>query len=339
MRPEIDKAALLERLGGRRVVASISGGKDSASLGLLLKELGIEFDRVFMDTGWEHPATYAYVLPREAAFGAIAIAWSDWSEERIHRFLDEQERVYGEAPLQKALGPIHHLKPPLAMADLIRSKQMFPSGGGTQFCTLELKVKPMQAYLNARTDAGEDVVNAVGIRRGESVRRADALEWEWSAGFDCEVWRPLVEWTEADVILIHQKHGLRPNPLYLKGATRVGCWPCINANKGDIRLVAEESPERIATIDRLEVELNQAAQKRAAAKDAPAPAVRAWFKQKVGGVSTPVAIRAAVAWSRTSHGGTQFELFAGDPSDAGCMRWGLCERPTHAPTRLSEEGE
>jgi tRNA(Ile)-lysidine synthase TilS/MesJ len=46
---------LLKRLAGRRVVVSVSGGKDSASMCLLLKELGIPFEMVFMDTGWEHP--------------------------------------------------------------------------------------------------------------------------------------------------------------------------------------------------------------------------------------------------------------------------------------------
>src|SRR6185312_16096551 len=65
MSPEI--AALKERIAGRSVVASISGGKDSAAMSLYLHEMGIEHDRVFMDTGWEHPATYEYLageLPR-----------------------------------------------------------------------------------------------------------------------------------------------------------------------------------------------------------------------------------------------------------------------------------
>jgi len=32
-----------------------------------------------------------------------------------------------------------------------------------------------------------------------------------------------------------------------------------------------------------------------------------------------------VEWSRTARGGKQFELFQATESDAGCMRWGLCE--------------
>ena len=35
-------------------------------------------------------------------------------------------------------------------------------------------------------------------------------------------------------------------------------------------------------------------------------------------------IEEVVEWSRTTHGGQQFDLLPPDP-DAGCMRWGLCE--------------
>lgn len=50
-----------EKLADRRVLASISGGKDSAAMTLWLTEQGIEHDRVFLDTGWEHPITYEYL--------------------------------------------------------------------------------------------------------------------------------------------------------------------------------------------------------------------------------------------------------------------------------------
>ena len=56
-----ERAEILTRLNGRRVVASVSGGKDSAAMSLYLHELGIDHDRVFLDTGWEHPDTYEYL--------------------------------------------------------------------------------------------------------------------------------------------------------------------------------------------------------------------------------------------------------------------------------------
>ena len=60
------------RLDSRRIIASVSGGKDSAAMCLHLRELGIPYDAVFMDTGWEHPATYDYLRgPLTGALGPI----------------------------------------------------------------------------------------------------------------------------------------------------------------------------------------------------------------------------------------------------------------------------
>jgi len=278
------------RLAGRRVVASVSGGKDSAAMSLYLTELGIEHDRVFCDTGWEHDLTYEYL----------------------------------RGPLVEKLGPITWLEPKRKMEDLILHKGMFPSRM-RRYCTQELKIFPLQKYINGRMDAGEDVVNAVGIRAAESESRSKMPQWEWQDGFDCEVWRPLLRWSEQDVIDIHHRHGLRPNPLYLKGASRVGCWPCIYARKDEIKLIADTDPNRIVRLRVLEAEVNEKAKARAAAKGETLKWDNAWFQDKSGGTGKTWPIDDAVKWSRTAHGGKQYEMFAADPRDAGCMRWGLCD--------------
>lgn len=281
---------LKARINGRRVVASVSGGKDSAAMSLYLTELGIDHDRVFCDTGWEHQLTYEYL----------------------------------RGPLVEKLGPITWLEPKRKMEELILYKGIFPSRM-RRYCTQELKVFPLQKYFAARMDAGEDIVNAVGIRSAESESRSKMPDWEWQDGFDCEVWRPLLRWTEQDVIDIHHRHGLRPNPLYLQGASRVGCWPCIYARKEEIRLMADIDPARIVKLRVLEAEVNEKAKARADAKGQELKWENAWFQDKSGGTGKTWPIDLAVEWSRTSRGGRQFEMFAADPRDAGCMRWGLCE--------------
>ena len=44
----------------KRLLA-LSGGKDSTSVAILLKQKGIEFTPVFNDTVWEHPETMEYL--------------------------------------------------------------------------------------------------------------------------------------------------------------------------------------------------------------------------------------------------------------------------------------
>src|SRR5581483_8234050 len=218
-------AELKDKIDGRRVVASISGGKDSAAMSLWLTEQGIDHDRVFMDTGWEHEKTYEYLR------GELTKALGPIIEINAGLTLPEHIDATKLRPLVRAA-----VESGNQMVILVLRKGMFASRV-IRFCTEELKVFPLQRFINKRVDAGEEILNSVGIRREESKAREAALEWEWSSGFDCEVWRPLLAWRFGDVIDIHARHQLKPSPLYLDGALRVGCWPCQFSQKSEIRLL------------------------------------------------------------------------------------------------------
>lgn len=317
------------------VVASVSGGKDSAAMCLFLQENGIEHRRVFADTGWEAKETYEYI----------------------------------RGPLQDKLGPIDIVQSDVGgMENWIMKKAMFPRRV-RRFCTEELKVKTIGKYLVALAEStGRPIVNAIGVRHAESADRAKMMEWDgWApVGGSCVIWRPIITWAFQDVVGIHARHGLVPNPLYLKGHERVGCYPCIFARKGDIKLIAENAPERINEITEMENRVRVSAlarYKRDRAKwllsPNPEPPVESekkhkrwsdkkkrlespftapsFFQQRTKHGEKCWPISSVVAWARTDRGGKQFRLTTEDTPDYGCTRWGLCEG--HATDANEEGGE
>lgn len=183
------------------LVISTSGGKDSAAMAIhFLKEANLpnKLRFVFADTGWEHPDTYEYISTLEGKLG-ITI-----------------DRIKGDYDF----------------VSLCEKKGRFPSPR-VRFCTEELKVKPMKSYVDELIEAGEDPVMVVGIRAEESRSRALMTEWAYSGAYDAPIWRPILGWSADEVFAIHKRHDVPPNPLYLKGASRVGCYPCIMSRKSE----------------------------------------------------------------------------------------------------------
>lgn len=268
-----------------------SGGKDSTALWLWARRKKIEPRVViFDDTGWEFKQTYEYV--------------------------DEIERLMGE--------PIRRIKGKETFEERVRRLHGFPTSG-RKWCTDELKIQPTRAEIDRiRDETGDDAQVLVGVRAEESRRRAQMTEREWSDAYDCEVWRPLLDWKLADVLAEHTSAGIPLNPLYHLGAERVGCWPCINAGKAEIELVARLSPERIDLIRDMELITKNTM----FSKEAP-------LRERIPGerrTELPLPIDEAVAWSRTKRGGREVQLVR---APSGCARWGICEAPL--PIRDEDE--
>jgi 3'-phosphoadenosine 5'-phosphosulfate sulfotransferase (PAPS reductase)/FAD synthetase len=282
----------LQWLAGRPLFASMSGGKDSTALGLWLRKQGLTFTPVFIDTGWEHPATYEYIEK------VLVPVFGEFTVLRNEKYFQESSEWKG------------------GMEQLVRAQRMFPSGL-TRFCTRLLKVVPSQNFMSGvLCSTGVKPVSAVGIRADESASRSKMGEVEEQD--EATVWRPLINWTEADVRAIHAEFGLRPNPLYLQGASRVGCWPCIHARKHELRHLAAVHPERIAHIGALEERVT-------ALRQAHNPELGAatFFKSRVEGVARQ-SIGEVVAWAQQKDGVALDDIE--EIEEAGCMRWGLCEK-------------
>lgn len=315
-------------------IVSISGGKDSTATLLTAIERGAENLRVvFCDTGHEHPQTLDYIRYLADATG-IDIEWikAEFSAD-IARKRARIESPDTDWPRHLRAAALEVLQPTgIPMLDLVLWKGRFPSTK-TKFCTEFLKRRPFEQQIVEPLIGSREfqrVVTWVGVRRDESAARANVAEWEMQFGdpdTGAGLWmhRPIAAWTAQDVFALHRRHSIRWNPLYEQGMSRVGCMPCINARKGEMREIARRFPEEIARVAAWE-RIASAASKRGCATFWPARGETNVTLEQHG-------IHSAVDWSRTSRGGRQFDLIAAldlsaandDEPIACASSYGLCE--------------
>ena len=207
-----------------KIIVSLSGGKDSqACLIQAANQYGADkIEAVFCDTGWEHPDTYKHIIDVCQQMGI----------------------------------KLTTLKSKYNFVSLAEYKKRFPSTK-TRFCTSELKMKPMIDYVLSLKDS---CIIIQGIRASESSVRA-AMEpecmyfrsyfqpngsgrketyrgkevREWCSKYDASVVRPIFNWSAQEVIDCILDAEQKPNPLYYRGFSRVGCFPCIMCRQKEVR--------------------------------------------------------------------------------------------------------
>lgn len=226
--------------------------------------------------------------------------------------------------------------------DLCLWKGRFPSTKA-RFCTTELKHEPVkrQAIEPAYSEF-DHVVSWQGVRSQESAARVNLEEFETllEDKFDLNIERPLSEvglhtyrpihkWLHEDVFAIAKRHGIKPNPLYSKGCSRVGCMPCVNVNKGELREIFLRFPDVVQRLHEWEL-LTSMASKRGNSTFFPSsfdPVNRA-HDGKLVSVETH-GIKKMREYAMTSRGGRHFDLFAQegyqDMGQCSSVYAGVCE--------------
>lgn len=304
-------------------LVSVSGGKDSTAVYLLAIESGRPFRAVFADTGNEHELTLEYVerLHERTGGPKVETVRADFTA----RLAKHREYILEHWPAQGIPDAVVREAAELSQPtgnpylDLCILKCRLPSRKA-QFCTDELKTTPIILDVVLPMLKAGPVLQWLGIRADESRNRAGQPRFNRHDSGSM-VWRPIFRWTVADVWAQHRRHGLLPNPLYAMGMDRVGCMPCINCRKSELREIADRFPDHVARIERWEAIVASANKRRSATffppmkdpTDADRPGAYA-------GIST------VVDWSRTGRGGRQFDLFFQAQAGGGCTSdLALCE--------------
>jgi len=234
-----------------KVVVQFSGGKDSlATLIWAVNKYGVnKCVAVFCDTKWEHELTYKHIQEVVAKIGVELVVVSS---KKYTGFLD-----------------------------MVEKKKRFPSTKA-RFCTEELKTKPMIDWVLLQQ---EHLILLQGIRADESESRSKMEKQcsyfkyyftpygkdkkgkdkfhtyrkkeiiKWREKYSDDVLRPVFDWTGQEVIDYIIQNGLRPNPLYYMGMSRVGCMPCIMSRLSEIKEINKRFPEVIKTVSEAEKRL------------------------------------------------------------------------------------
>lgn len=295
---------------------------------------------------------------------------SGWPQDRmVISFCDtgnEDRLVYNYLEmLHQKIFPITTVVPPLDFWELAKKKGRFPSRKA-RFCTQQLKIVPSMRFVLELKRRHGKVLLLTGERRAEAHSgnsRGDLETFSYDDGYGCDKYLPIYEWTLDDVWQMHRrhlsidwvisliendaeltpenkallvermgKHGIPRNPLYDMGARRVGCFPCINSVKYEIRAMAHFRPKRIDFIESKEGSLgrkdNRMFSSFFARKTVP-PRFRSREITTASGEKMKVAtIRDVVRWSRTKWGAKEFDDSIDDvPIDKNlsCDARAMCE--------------
>ena len=227
-----------------KILVSFSGGKDSqACLIQACKEFGADkVTAVFCDTGWEHELTYKHI-------------------EDVTKQLGVKLEVLRNKSVDGFVG-------------LCKRMCWFPD---TQhrMCTIQLKIQPMIDYILKQN---ENLVIIQGIRAAESASRSKLpcsadffAEYftndkkklyrktdvrQWCKLHYASVERPMLGMSAQDIIDFILDNGQQPNPLYRRGSSRVGCYPCIYARLSEIKTMRKDE-EYVKRLISLEDEVNK----------------------------------------------------------------------------------
>lgn len=307
-------------------IISVSGGKDSTALLLLAIERSTEnMQAVFADTGNEHQQTYDYVQYLHENVFPIRRVAADFSQQiegkRQYVLTKWSEKGVSQANIDRAAAALVPTGNPFL--DLCIWKGRFPSSKAA-FCSEELKRNPIiRKVQNPLLDAGDDVVSWQGVRRDESLRRSTLTERELKSRREdtgAELWnyRPILDWTAADVFAMHDKRGVMKNPLYSQGMGRVGCMPCINCRKDELLEISRRFPEAIERIRMWEDAVKQASKLKAATFFSAPSDDNEWSAKQT--------IDRRVEWAKTSRGGKQYDMLRVIDDAPLCSSiYGLCE--------------
>ena len=187
-------------------ILGLSGGKDSAALAVHMnkKYPDLDIEYFFTDTGYELKETYDFL-------------------NKLKTRLDK---------------PIHYINPRNSFDYYLKKYNNFLPSATARWCTIEMKLKSMEAWLKPALDAGQEIITYVGIRYDERGRIGykptnNLIKAKFPFIDDCVDKEGVME------ILDSSGLGL---PDYYKWRSRSGCTFCFFQRRSEWLGLRENNP-------------------------------------------------------------------------------------------------
>jgi phosphoadenosine phosphosulfate reductase len=176
----------------RIALASSLGAEDQALTHMVLR---IKPDaRIFvLDTGRLHPETYELM------------------DRTMKRYGMHYEVLFPESSDIEEIESIHG---PNLFHESVEKRKL---------CCNARKLKPLRRILSTLD------VWITGLRKDQSMTRAEIEKIEWDEGNGLIKLNPLADWSESDVWDYIRKHDIPYNKLHDQGFPSIGCAPCTRA--------------------------------------------------------------------------------------------------------------
>ena len=192
------------------VTVAFSGGKDSlVTLLLVLKALGNSFRILFIDTGIEFRETVEYT---HYILNKLGLA-----EKLLERKVD-----------------------PNTFWNLF--ERFGPPGRDYRICCKSVKLGPTSRLIEENFPNG--CLTFIGQRRYESDARAREKKISVNPWVSRQISAtPIQDWTALHIWLYIFQQKVPYNPLYERGLSRIGCWPCPASKLAEFEMLKTEYPE------------------------------------------------------------------------------------------------
>lgn len=257
-----------------KLICPLSAGKDSqATMLYCIEKYGIDaIEAVFCDTKWEHELTYLHL---DYLVKKSGVNYRILSSEKYNGFIDlaKQKKRFPsstvgfcteELKVKPMIDYILSLNESVMIFQGIRKdesrkrskmeaecrffKYYFQPYVSNQIIIERYQEQPPKT-LNQKAEyekAKSRLAEGKNDEKKHTYRKKEVFAW--CSQYADDIQRPFFDSTANDVIYYSLNRDYDINPLYFKGASRVGCFPCKNATKGEMQLIISEFPE---TIDKI----------------------------------------------------------------------------------------